>query len=191
MSIAERMQAQLAPYAEADPDGLLDAFAAGFAAPLEICDVARDTDTHIAWGTVLDPDAADARLLPWLAQFSGDQLLPSDTVQQRRDRLTSPSNFYRGTVEAIKAEIQPTLTGTQTVLVLERVGGNEFAMTVVTRTAETPNPAVAQAAGRRQIAPWLIASFVVSDDPIWDEATRTWDAVGAAETWDTIALGDV
>jgi len=193
MSIGERMQAQLAPYAEADPAGLLDALATGFAAPLEICDVARDTDTHIAWGQVLDPDAADARLLPWLAQFSGDQLLPSDMVQDQRDRLTSPSNFYRGTVEAIRAEMRPTLTGNQTVLVLERVSGNEFAVTIVTRTSETPNPAATEAAGRRQLAPWLIGTWVVSNDAIIDEggATRTIDAIGSAGTTiDGIVIAD-
>ena len=192
MSIAERMQAQLAPYQEADPAGLLDALATGFAAPLEICDVARDTDTHIAWGSVLDPDVADARLLPWLAQFSGDQLLPSDSVQDQRDRLTSPSNFYRGTVEAIRAEMQPTLTGAKQVLILERTT-NEWTLTVITRTSETPSPAVAEAAGRRQIAPWLIATFIVTDAPIIDEAgaAKTYDSAGAAVTYDSAGVADV
>lgn len=191
MSVAERMRRQLAPYAEADPDGLLDGLATGFAAPLDICDVARDTDTHIAWGTVLDPDVADARLLPWLAQFSGDQLLPSDTEQQQRDRLTSPSNFYRGTTEAIKAEIRPTLTGNQIVIVLDFVGGNQFAVTIITRTAETPDPAAVQVAAKRQLAPWLVPTFLVTDDVLWSEATDTWAAVPAGVTWATVELVDV
>jgi phage tail P2-like protein len=191
MTLAERATAQLTPYLDVDTEGLLPALAAGFMAPLEICDIARDTDTHIAWGALFDPDTCPGPLLPWLAQLSGDQLLPSDTEQDQRERITDPGNFFRGTVEAIKAEIRPVLTGNRTVILLERVSGNEFAVTIITRTSETPNPAAVVVAAWRQLAPWLIVTFVVSDDPIWDEATLTWDAVGATETWDSIVLGDV
>lgn len=196
MGVVERAQRQLEPYADADPDGLLPALAAGFMAPLEICDVASDTDTHIAWGTVLDPDACPAVLLPWLAQFSGDQLLPSDDEQQQRDRLTSPSNFYRGTPEAIRSEVRTTLVPSTpdqpaTVLILERVGGNAADVTVITRTAETPDPAAAETAARRQLAPWLRLTFLVTDDVIWEEAARQWQAVSPVVAWQDVETADV
>jgi phage tail P2-like protein len=189
VTLAERATAQLAPYLEVDTEGLLPALAAGFMAPLEICDIARDTDTHIAWGTLYDPDTCPAPLLPWLAQLSGDQLLPSDTEQDQRERITDPGNFFRGTVEAIKAEIRPVLTGNRTVIVLERVSGDPGAVTIITRTSETPNPAAVIVAAWRQLAPWLIVTFVVTDSPIIDEATRTINA-GAGDI-DTATVPEV
>ena len=176
MTIAERMQAQLAPYAEADPAGLLDGLAAGFAAPLEICDVARDTDTHIAWGTVVDPDVADARLLPWLAQSSGDKLVPGETEQESRDRLKSPNNFLRGAEAAIRAEVEPTLAGTRTVTVLPRTS-SAWTLTVRVRASECPDPAASERAARRQKAVGLVMTFLASDAPVIDEWTRTINGV--------------
>ena len=191
MTLTERAQRQLEPYQDSDPQGILNALTAAFMAPLELCDVARETDTHIGWGAVWDPDVCPAILLPWLALTSGDRLLPSDTEQQQRERISNPSNFYRGSTEAIKGEIRPVLTGNQTVIIQDFVGGDEFAVTIITRTTETPDPAAVEAATKRQLAPWLDATYVVTDDVIWAEATLTWSAVADGVTWDNVELADV
>ena len=70
MSAADRIYARFEPYHALDAENgfALQKLLAALAAPLEILEVARDSDTNIAWGSVLDPDTADARLLGWLAQ---------------------------------------------------------------------------------------------------------------------------
>src|SRR4051812_43317746 len=77
----ERLYGRLAPVAVYDEanGNVLQALAETLADPQQIVDdVARDSVTQIAWQPATDPDTAPAVLLPWLAQFPGVKLLPSD-----------------------------------------------------------------------------------------------------------------
>jgi phage tail P2-like protein len=192
---ADRLYDRLAPLATYDDEngGIVRALAETLALPQSnVDDVARDTDTQLAWQPLLDPDTCPAAWLPWLAQFPGVKLLPSDlTEAQQRARIKAAAGFYRGTTRAIVEAVQATLTGTQFVNVLNAVGGDPWAQTVITRTSETPDAAATTRAALSQKAAGAVQTVVVSNDPIWSEATLTWNTVGAAETWQTLAPGDV
>lgn len=178
-SAGTRLYDRLAPVATYDPENgnIVRAIAEVLAEPQELVDqVARDTDTHLAWQAALDPDVTPDEFLPWLAQFAGTQLLPSDTAEQQRERIKSAAGFHRGTPRAIREEVQLTLTGTKFVNLLQRVGGDMWAITVVTRTTETPDPAATERAARAQKPAGMLMTFVVTDEPIIDEGTRTIDA---------------
>lgn len=193
-SAGDRLYGRLEPVATYDDEngGVVAAIADMLAAPQQLVDdVARDTDTQLAWQPALDPETAPEALLAWLAQFAGSSLLPSDTVDQQRTRIKAAAGFYRTTVKAIRDEVGLYLTGSKTVQVLKQVGGDPWAMTVLVRTSETPDSAQAQRAAMAQKPAGVILTFVVSNDPIWPEATLAFSAVGAAETWQTLVPGDV
>lgn len=192
---SDRLYERLAPLATYDAENgdVVLALAETLALPQQVVDdVARDTDTQLAWQPALDPDTCPADWLPWLAQFPGVTLLPSDlTTDQKRAKIKQAAGFYRGTPRAITEAVRATLTGTQSVTILQQVGGDQWALTVLTRTAETPDAAAAERAARSQKPAGIILTYVESDDPIWSEATLAFSAVGAAETWQTLAPGDV
>lgn len=173
-----------------DRDGALQAFAVSLMAPIELVDqVVRDTATVPAWQAIRDPDKAPPEFLPWLAQHVGVQLQPADDVAAQRARINRLAGFETGTVRAIRENVQRTLTGTKLVRILERVSGDPWAMTVITRTTETPDTAAAQAAALEQIPAWIVLTFITSNEPLIDEGTRTIDT--AAGTIDTATLADI
>lgn len=181
----ERLYQRLAPVATYDDSngGIVAALADTLALPQAVVDdIARDdfsrpAGSQLAWQPLLDPDTTPAAFLPWLAQFPGVKLLPSDlTEAQQRARISQAAGFYRGTTRAIVEAVQPTLTGNRTVIVQNNVGGNPWAQTVITRTAETPDAAATTRTALSQKAAGVIQTMVISDVPIIDEGTRTIDA---------------
>ncbi len=191
MGAAERLQQRLQHLTDAFPDeGILAAICSVLAAHREWVDaVATDSDTHVAWGAALDPEAAPAEWLPWLAQFARVDLPPGAGETEQRARILESGWLFRGTTAAEVAEIQRRLTGAKTVRVLERVGGDDWAQTIVTRTAETPDPDAVMAAWLQQKPAGIVPTHVVSDAPIWAEGTLTWADVTA--TWASATLADV
>lgn len=158
---------------------------------VEIDQVVPDTDTHITWARILDPYTCPTWALGWLAQHVGVRLLPSDTEQQARDRISAAAGLRRTTDQAMKDEVALTLTGTKTVQVLNRVGNDSWAQTVKVKTSECPDPTASLAAALRQKRAGVILTFVVSNDVAWAEATRTWAAVANGVTWTNVQLADV
>jgi hypothetical protein len=77
----------------------------------------------------------------------------------------------------MQAAVAATLTGSQSVSVLERVGGDPYALTVVVRTSETPDSAATLAAAMTQKPIGLILTLVVSNATIIDSLTGTIDAL--------------
>jgi P2-related tail formation protein len=179
----ERLYDRLAPVATYDEEngGVVAALADMLALPQAVVDdIARDdlsrpAGTQLAWQPLLDPDTTP--WIDWLAQFPGVKLLPSDlTDEAKRARVKQAAGFYRGTTRAIVEAVQPTLTGNQTVIVQNQVGGDVWAQTVITRTSETPDAATTTRAALTQKAAGVIQTMVISDVPIIDEGTRTIDA---------------
>lgn len=152
-------------------------------------DIVRDSDDGPGWSSLMDPARCPDWALPWLAQFAGVRLANGLTADQQRAQIATPPPFLRGTRQAMIDMVADTLTGTKTVRVLERVGGDAYALTIATRTSETPDAASAEAAARAQKPIGLILTFVVSDEPLIDEGTRAIDA-GTA-TIDAATLADV
>lgn len=186
-SAGDRLYERLAPVATYDVENgmVVQAIAETLAAPQQIVeDLARDSDTQLAWQAALDPDTCPAIMLPWLAQFAGVTLQPGDDEAGQRARITQAAGFYRGTNRAIRENVQATLTGSKGVTILERVSGNRWATTIVTRASETPDPAATTRAALSQKPTGFIFTVVTSDEPIIDEggAARTIDAIGSAGT---------
>ena len=188
MSVLSRFLARLAPINVGD--STLAGLAHAITTPGELLDlIVREDDDFSSWGRVMDPAAVPAQLLPWLAQFAGVQLLPSDTEQQQRDRITAAAGFKRGTAASMAAEVALTLTGSKYVSILQQVGGNRWAMTLITLSAETSSAATTYAAALRQKPAGVNLTHVVATGPIVDQGTRTIDL--GANTIDSAALADV
>jgi len=185
---AERILARLEPIDVGDATLSHIAEALGLGA-VEGDEVAPGTDTHVPWARLLDPATCPVWALDWLAQWVGDRLLPSDSEQDKRDRISQAAGFYSGTDRAMREEVARTLTGTKSVTVLSRVGGDRWAQTVKVKTSECPSSAVSEAAARRQKPAGVVLTFIVSDDPIVDEGTLTVDA--ATGVIDTATIDDV
>jgi hypothetical protein len=189
---AERIYARLEPIDVGDDTLKHIAEALGLGA-VEVDEVAPGTDTHGPWARIMDPYACPVWALPYLAQWVGERLLPSDSEQDKRDRIAQAAGFYSGTDRAMREEVARTLTGTRTVTVLTRVGGDRWAMTVKVKTSECPSPVASEAAARRQKPAGVVLTFLVSDEPIIDEggAARTVDGVGATITVDAVTAADI
>jgi hypothetical protein len=87
----------------------------------------------------MDVNRCPTEALGWLAQFAGVRLLPGATDAQSRQRIQSTDGFRRGTVAAMTAAAQRTLTGTKTVGITERYTGDPYQLQVTTFAAETPD----------------------------------------------------
>lgn len=191
---ADRFYGRLAPLAYADPDSgyPLRALATALMAPRELFEVARDADGYIAWGKVLDPDACPAELLDWLAVFAGVVFPPFTlTEADKRARIKRAAGYYRASNRAIMEEVLPTLTGTQYVNLIEQASADPWALTLITRPAETPDAAATLAAGMRQKRAGIALTHVLTNNVLWVEGTKTWSAVLGAVTWANVVPGDV
>lgn len=142
-SFAQRLYVALAPLAGQDPANawslliLCNAIGAMFQL-LE--DYVRDSPEGPGWSALMDLDRCPSEALPWLAQFAGVRLLPGTSDAEQRERVHSTDGFRRGTVEAITAAAQRTLTGAKTVGITERTGTDPpYCFTVTTYAPETPD----------------------------------------------------
>jgi hypothetical protein len=141
-SFAARLYSALAPLALQDPQNawslLILCNALGTMYQL-LDDYVRDTIDGPGWSALMDVNRCPPEALGWLGQFAGVRLRPGDTDAQNRTRIQSTDGFRRGTPAAITAAAQPTLTGSQTVAISERDGGDPYAVAVTTYAAETPD----------------------------------------------------
>lgn len=133
----------------ADDDNSLQTYIAALTLSFEwVVSLAYDDANGQGWVKLLNPWKTPVEALPWLAQFVGQQLTGADP-EAWRAQIASPSNWLRGTVAAMKASVAATLTGTRTVLVLERTT-DEAHFTVATYIDETPVPALTALAAQYQ-----------------------------------------
>jgi hypothetical protein len=93
------------------------------------------------WESIMDPNEVPREGIRWLGQFVGVQIDHGTPEGQMRAKLLDRSGWYRGTPLAIANAAAATLTGTRSVILLERYGGNAWHLRVLTRTGETPVPA--------------------------------------------------
>jgi hypothetical protein len=190
---------QVLPMHGPDPDGLVEDYIGAITlANEEIDGYVRDTNAGPGWSVILDVDDAPAKGLRWLGQLVGVALRQQrngETTETyaayARDAIRRQGGRQRGTTDAQMSAIQDTLTGTKSVRFIERAGGDPYAITAITRTAETPDAAATVAAWLRQKPAGLTYTHVISDDPLWVETTKVWSGVAAGEHWDTLVVGDV
>ena len=129
-----------------------------------LCEMGRQVEELVrggeqAYDPLLDVDLSPDWNLPYIGQFVGVRVTPGATPTQARAQIKGVGGFKRGTPAAMAEAVRATLTGSQYVFVRERDGDQDH-ITVVTRTADTPNPAATLAAARSQKAAGLILSAV-------------------------------
>jgi hypothetical protein len=183
----QHVRDQLAPLAsDAAATVVVDAFARAFGGMLrEAWDLGLDDEGP--WTRALDLDRCEDQWLPWLAQFDGTRLLPNTTPDQQRERVLSTDGEDRGTAAALAAAARPYLTGTKSVTVTERVGGNPFLVDVKTLPAETPNVPALQRALAEQTPAFIRLTFQQNVSQQIDQVSPTlqYDQVPADRAYDT------
>jgi hypothetical protein len=146
----------------------------------------RDDTGKPPWATMFDPDTAPDGALAWLGQFVGvspqiQSIYESDFdfFARQRQRIKDHLGFNRGSAVAMKTAAALYLTGSKTVMFRER-DGSAYHLTVVTRTAETPDPGAVE----RELLAQKPAGITLDYHTI---TGRDFDEVKAANATFTIA----
>lgn len=128
-----------------------------------ISDRGTDGDPNYAsgWSVLFDVDLCPAKYLPFLGQFVGVPDLVGVAEVTARALIGSQPSMHRGTPRSIINAAAATLTGTQTVQLVERYGGDPYAIRVVTYTAETPDQAATLAAILRMKPAGIVLTYDV------------------------------
>lgn len=150
-----------------------------------------------ATSALTDPTAADAAWLPWLAQFVGVQLDESMTEAEQRDAVRYASSGLRaGTKTGVAAAAKTVLTGGKYAKVYDHAvpnaggtldPGSQWDVTIVTRTSETPDPALVLATvvakGAKPVGDVLHHQPYSATWAQIEAAFPTWADIEAAGTW--------
>jgi hypothetical protein len=150
-------------------------------------DLAGDTPAGPGWSQAMDIDRAPADGLAWLAQFVGVSLLAglSDTAQ--RDRIRSTDGMKRGSIGAFIGAARQHLTGAQSVIIRERDAAAcpsepAYGVTVITFTAETPDPAQTLADLLAQKPAGLVLNYQVEDGQDFQQLATDYVTFGDVRT---------
>ncbi len=92
-------------------------------------DLCRDTGGFPGWSVVLDPVRCPTPYLPWQGQFVGVTVDTALTDAQQRAQIAGEGGFARGTPAALVATAQRFLSGTKTVVLVER-DGDPYTLTI-------------------------------------------------------------
>lgn len=171
-TFASRLYASLAPLAGEDDANAwaLAKFCAALGVMFQpIEDVSSDTAEGPGWSAVVDVDRAPDSWLPWLAQFVGVTVVPGSTPAEQRVRIKGTDGFSRGTPDALRAALAPTLTGSKTVYFRERDAGDAYRLEVVTVASQTPDAAASEAALRAQKPGGIVLAFRTTTGQDYEE----------------------
>lgn len=175
----------LGRFAEDDSTGQLRDFMEAIAGDLErVALIAGEGDNgQPNWTAAFDLDRAPPEILPWLAQFVGAEVTPAMSEADARSAIRTPDGFAVGTVAAIKAAAERTLTGTKRVIIGQRTPGPGD-LYVRTIASETPNPAATEAAIRSQ-KPWhLVLDYAASTGLTYIDLAAEYDSYDELEAAD-------
>jgi hypothetical protein len=157
------------PLAGSDPDAAtpLQDFCEAIGVPFEwVVTYALDQDDGTAgWSLLMSPWTCPAEGLPWLGQFVGVDVNASYTETQQRAQIAAHAGYNRGTPAAITLAAQATLTGRRQVFLTERLDGDPWQLSVVTYTAETPDPTATLAAIWSQTPAGIVVTYSTE---VWD-----------------------
>lgn len=195
---ADAVYARLAPVATQDEalDWPLLKYIVGISQMFAKVEAIVRATGRVPYSPLLDVATCPVFALPFLAQFAGVALRPVSVGESldtwavyARDAILRRAGRNRGRPDAIVSAIQQTLTGTKTVRFVERVGGDAYALTIITRPSETPDSAATLAAALTQKPAGIVLTMVQSDLPLILEGTRTINA--ATGTIDAATLAAV
>lgn len=147
-----------------------------------IDDITTESDDGPGWSSLVDIDRIEDDGLPYLSQFKGAILLDGLTPEQQRERIRTVDGFSRCTAQSIKDASKRRLTGSQTVHLNEREGGNALRIGVVTYIDETPEPELTFMDMMEQ-KPWgYIINYQVVDAWGYEVLKVAFDDYGAVKT---------
>lgn len=138
---------------------------------------------------LVDPFAAEAAWLPWLAQLVGVRLNLANPVLARRLAIANAAGGWRkGSRDAIAAAAGTVLTGSAYVSVTVDPATDPHKLTITTIAAETPSPAAVIAAIYAARANIAGVEFVHS------YYAASWDTLEAryptSDAWDAVPTSD-
>lgn len=127
----------------------------------EIDELASDgPDGQPGWYKLMDPNLIPDKGLPWLAQFLGVDLTGVTDPADMRYLIATRPSWNRGTTRAMIDAVAPLLTGNKTVIFRERYP-TPYQLSVVTRTAETPDSAAVLKALLSQKPAGIVLTYTV------------------------------
>jgi hypothetical protein len=132
-------------------------------------DLVMDTDDYPGWSSLLDVERCPFEFLGYLGQFVGVAIPVGTPEEEARQLVREHAGTSRGTPDSMTAAIEKTLTGTQTVNIVERSGDSAYQLLVRTLTAETPDSDATLAAIISQKPGGIILSYEVGDFTLIDE----------------------
>lgn len=141
---AQKLYDRLAPLAYADEQngwGLLYLCAAIAAMFDDTADLFRDGDDgRPGWTKLGDPDLCPDRWVDWSAtNIFGVEFEAGLTFEQKRLKWKDAPGTKLGRPGVVKGAVAPYLTGTRTVILTERIGGDYRVYKVATLLSETPD----------------------------------------------------
>lgn len=176
-AFAAELYQSLAPLTVTDPDNefalanFIGAIGSMFTG---VEDLVRDTTGRPGWTSIMDPQAAPADALPWLAQLAGVKTPDGTPEAVTRALITDRPGMRRGTPAALMAAVAGTLTGAKLVILVER-DPTPYEFIIITRTADTPDPAATERAIAAAKPAGLLGTHVVTDYQLYAEIADAFD----------------
>lgn len=147
----------------------------------DVDDLARDDGTWPGWAKLVDLNETPDEALDWLAQFVGVRPLQGISTAQKRARITSKEGFRRGSPQAMVSAAQNYLTGTKSVILLER-DTSAYHLTVHTYTSETADSNAVELALISQKPAGLVMDYSTVPGQTWAQMLAghaTWTLVNS------------
>lgn len=102
-----------------------------------VSDLSEDQGNRPGWTGLVDVETSPAVALPWLAQIPGVKLTKGASEDVQRDEIRVRAGQARGRPAAMIAKVKATLSGTQTVRLIERAG-SPWRIEIIVRPDEAP-----------------------------------------------------
>lgn len=186
MSFADDYVAAFEPWSTSDLVDYLGAIASMFAT-VEL--YAFDTADDEGWTILFDPARCPFEALGYLAQYVGETLPVGIDEVGAREWIEDAPNQLRGTNYAIFRAAQRKLTGQRTVTLVENDGAVD-ALTVITYTGDTPDPAGTLADLLDVVPADTVLTYNTQDGQSWSDVATTYatwaDVLAAKPTWEDV-----
>lgn len=174
---------QMGVYMTPDLQDYLNAIGAMYEEVDELAGILAEDE---GWSILLDPDLCPVRALPYLAMYVGERLPEGLTEVMQREWIKDAPNMRRGTLTAIIAAAQRTLTDPRAVSIMERSGdpgqGNaEDFISVRTYSSQTPDPGAVLQNLLSVVPADIVLDYSAVGGQTWAQAKTNW-----GPTWQNI-----
>lgn len=191
MAFSDRIKALLQPVLTDDFEIYIEALSEAYN---EVDDLVRDTVVlgvdKPGWSALVDLNRTPSYALPWLAQTVGATTVDGLSDADQRTHIAARSNQVRGTRQSFIDAAKLHLTGTKTILLRERDGGDAYALRIISYNSETPDPVQTLADLMGQKPAGIILTYQHLDGQDWLAVKTnyaTWqDVKNHYMTWDGV-----